>query len=251
MEEAGEWLGRTAGGCKNNATCAQNPQFLVKVKQQTEITAVLYQSLAPLTKGSLAPDQIGFYVFKTKGPHPLENWRVVVRSQALAPVEKKLKLEKLPPADFVAKSAFSSTREGSPLQVMSSHSRIAVAKFTLSPSSLYALVPSTFDAGRDGPFSLVLFSDAPVKISELFGTLIVLGMATEPSLRLQIDRCLPCAVSGRALPPVVRPLCTLGATIRSTSSCHLVRSAAPSLSLRCVLIRLHSENRSRRRPRFS
>lgn len=66
VEEAGEWLGRTAGGCRNNPTCAFNPQFLVKVKQQTEITAVLYQG-QPARSTQPAPDQVGFYVFKTKG----------------------------------------------------------------------------------------------------------------------------------------------------------------------------------------
>jgi hypothetical protein len=65
VEEAGEWMGRTAGGCRNNASCASNPQFLVKVKQQTDITAVLYQGQQ--LKGSHTPDQIGFYVFKAKG----------------------------------------------------------------------------------------------------------------------------------------------------------------------------------------
>lgn len=54
----GEWAGKGAGGCKNNATCVNNPQYLMNLSERTTVHILLVQE----KKTSF--DHIGFYILK-------------------------------------------------------------------------------------------------------------------------------------------------------------------------------------------
>jgi len=128
VDAEGEWHEKSAGGCRNYATCKNNPQFLIKAKKPTEVNVILSQ----IPKSDI--DVIGFYLFKTTDPTH--------------------KLMKLEAAEVIAKSEFESSRE-------------AMASFKLDGSSLHCIVPCTFDPGHFNHFSLTILSDVPVKLVEL------------------------------------------------------------------------------------
>lgn len=127
-EFEGEWNGRSAGGCRNHATCALNPQYLIKSAEKTVVTLILSQN------DSEDFDTIGFYVVKTKDP--------------------KRRLTKFPAPDILAKTEFSSHKE-------------AASVFTLPEGGTFVLVPCTFEPGREANFKLSLLSQKPVRVSEL------------------------------------------------------------------------------------
>ncbi len=55
----GDWSGKSAGGCKNHATCPNNPQFLLQVTSPTNTHLLLTQT------ERTDFDHIGFYIAKT------------------------------------------------------------------------------------------------------------------------------------------------------------------------------------------
>ncbi|KAL6076589.1 Constitutive triple response 4 [Balamuthia mandrillaris] len=124
----GEWAGKSAGGCKNNPTCPNNPQYLLQVTEPTVAHMLLVQN------DKTEFDHIGFYVAKTGSP--------------------TVKLVKISTSDILGKAEFASCRE-------------AYWKCSLTPDKFYVIVPCTFDPGYESKFRLTVLSDNAVKIKKL------------------------------------------------------------------------------------
>jgi len=62
------WKGNTAGGCVNNPTFLNNPQFLLELEKPGSVIANLRQELGPKDK----PESIGIYVFTNTTPTRVE-----------------------------------------------------------------------------------------------------------------------------------------------------------------------------------
>ena len=58
----GEWTKKTAGGCRNNPTCVDNPQYLLTVTKDVNLHALLVVHMPPQSD---CP-HIGCYVIKTR-----------------------------------------------------------------------------------------------------------------------------------------------------------------------------------------
>jgi len=59
----GVWSGATAGGCRNNRTWINNPQFSAYLSEESTLVVILSQA------GS--ENSMGFYILKTKGTETL------------------------------------------------------------------------------------------------------------------------------------------------------------------------------------
>eukprot|EP01088_Endostelium_zonatum_P006348 TRINITY_DN18468_c0_g1_i1.p1 TRINITY_DN18468_c0_g1~~TRINITY_DN18468_c0_g1_i1.p1 ORF type:complete len:1043 (-),score=184.05 TRINITY_DN18468_c0_g1_i1:31-3159(-) len=125
----GEWAGKMAGGCKNNPSCSNNPQYLLQILEKpTNIHVLLIQEEKPDF------DHIGFYIQKTSS--------------------STLKLAKISSSDLVGKADFATGKE-------------AYWNGTLDQDSMYVIVPCTFDPGWEAKFKLTILTDHPVKIKKL------------------------------------------------------------------------------------
>jgi len=125
----GEWVGKLAGGCKNNPGCSNNPQYLLQILgQPTSIHVLLIQ------EDKTDFDHIGFYIQKT--------------------TSSTLKLAKISSSDLVGKADFATGKE-------------AYWNGVLDQDSMYVIVPCTFDPGWEAKFKLTILTDHAVKIKKL------------------------------------------------------------------------------------
>lgn len=124
----GDWNGKSAGGCKNHATCPNNPQFLLQVTSPTNTHLLLTQT------ERTDFDHIGFYIAKTSSA--------------------SVKMPKISTSDIIAKSEFASTRE-------------AHWNGVLKPDSMFVVIPCTFDPNWESKFSLTILTDQAIKIKKL------------------------------------------------------------------------------------
>jgi len=124
----GAWKEKSAGGCKNNVTCSNNPQYLLQLSTATNVHLLLVQS------SEAEFDHIGFYVCTT--------------------LSSSSKLVKISSVDIVGKSEFASSRE-------------AYWSSDLKASSMYVIIPCTFDPGWESKFRLTVLTDHPIKIKKL------------------------------------------------------------------------------------
>jgi len=120
LEMKGEWKGITAGGCLNQSTWRNNPQFQLK----TDKKADMWISLSVPNKDN-KEISIGFYVVKA----PIDGSRTV-------DMEAK---------DVLKKGAFRKSQE-------------VIVPFDAEPG-VYNIIASTFNAGQESPFTLTVYSD--------------------------------------------------------------------------------------------
>ena len=147
LKMRGEWKGESAGGCMNNRkTWPNNPHFKMTVDTTTNLFVMLMQQDARMGHGenwNAYPNTIGFVVYKSEtGP------------------KKRLRKK-----DLVATSgAFQANRE-------------TTCKLTLAAGLTYYIVPSTFQAGAEGEFFVLVVSDVGVNLEG--GTLVKEASANE------------------------------------------------------------------------
>lgn len=125
-EWKGEWKGGSAGGCKNHKTFKENPQFTFRLdgENESQATGVVFQ-----TEQGEDFSKLGFYVFKTE------------RDQIVKVVKE---------ADMVTKAVFDDDEEVS-------HE----FETALQPGS-YSFIPTTFEPGKESPFTVYLFTSEPI-----------------------------------------------------------------------------------------
>jgi len=124
----GEWKGKSAGGCRNHATCINNPQFLIRTRKATTATILLSQ----MAKDQF--DAIGFYILKAKSTSH--------------------KASKLRPESLISKSDFGRGHE-------------ACYTVKLEAKSKYAILPCTFEPGNESKFSVTVFTESDVRLKPL------------------------------------------------------------------------------------
>lgn len=122
----GSWDISTAGGCKNHKTFKNNPQFLVKVEEETPISATVCHNEENF-------DSIAFYVYKS---------------------ESGAKLEKFLPKDQITKSPFVDEEEES------------TSFIDTLPSGTYSFIPCTFSPEKEGSFKIQFYSKKPLTFIE-------------------------------------------------------------------------------------
>eukprot|EP01102_Stenamoeba_stenopodia_P021684 TRINITY_DN8814_c0_g1_i3.p1 TRINITY_DN8814_c0_g1~~TRINITY_DN8814_c0_g1_i3.p1 ORF type:complete len:994 (+),score=230.58 TRINITY_DN8814_c0_g1_i3:54-3035(+) len=160
-----EWKGKTAGGCKNNASWVHNPQFLLKVNRPCNVLLIL-------TQHTDKPASHGFYVFNSSGSpngnifYPDET-KVVTKSIFIDDEEvwKELDLygcRKAETPDMI--------EEDSSKGAVSIPGNKTTRSLTVHESSSgqpfeirsYTIVPSTFDAKIERHFTITVFYDGSI-----------------------------------------------------------------------------------------
>jgi len=132
----GEWKGKSAGGCVNFPTWRNGPQFQLTPKFITNVHVLLELHVDP--QEQIHYPHIGFYVVKSTDP----NFKRVL----------------LNPKDIVTECKFANKLSIS-------------AKATLNPEEgPYVIIPSTFDPGVEGKFSVVV-SGKGINLSTLSDTM--------------------------------------------------------------------------------
>lgn len=131
VTQKGEWKDKSAGGCPKFPSFLNNPQFVLKADEPTHAVILLSQ-----TEKTSDFDSINFYIFETKSV--------------------KGKLTAVTPKDVIAKGEFAKISE-------------AAIEFDLQPKKIYALIPCTFNPGKECAFELTVFSDKDIKLHELKG----------------------------------------------------------------------------------
>jgi hypothetical protein len=153
----GKWTKGTAGGCPEDSTFGNNPQFQLKILKPCDLQIVLTQ---PSSKSMKI---IGFYIFKT----------------ALGKVSSVGDCEVLAVGEFVdieeGRSFLLSCDSSLPHPSMIlSHSyahsithshtltHITVsARFRVAEMGMYTVVPCTLNSGEEGDFELTVFASLP------------------------------------------------------------------------------------------
>ncbi|KAL6074619.1 hypothetical protein QOT17_004017 [Balamuthia mandrillaris] len=124
----GQWTEETAGGCKNNLTFVNNPQFLLSLEKKTDVNVTLLQS----EKDDF--DSLGLYIIQCEDR-----------------VTKKL--VNVTNESVVSKSRFASHEE--------------VDMRLILPAGHYVVVPCTFDPNYLAKFTIKILSDNPIQLNEL------------------------------------------------------------------------------------
>ncbi|KAL6071682.1 calpain 7 [Balamuthia mandrillaris] len=119
----GEWKGSTAGGCRNHATCSNNPQYLLTANSARKIVILLSQD-------KLNSQSIGFYVCKRNDEKG--------KTKRLAKVLKKHVIAKAYP--------FRNDRE-------------VDCSFECQQDTPYYIIPCTFEPGCERSFELTAYFD--------------------------------------------------------------------------------------------
>eukprot|EP00020_Sapocribrum_chincoteaguense_P008065 CAMPEP_0170756206 /NCGR_PEP_ID=MMETSP0437-20130122/13908_1 /TAXON_ID=0 /ORGANISM="Sexangularia sp." /LENGTH=864 /DNA_ID=CAMNT_0011095387 /DNA_START=69 /DNA_END=2663 /DNA_ORIENTATION=+ len=119
--QRGLWTGERRGGCSNNATWPENPQFLLSLPAGGPVDLVLAQEVGD---GATAQG-MGFMVFDS------------AKGLVLPPLAES----KLVAFDYVTHTV------------------------TLSPGQQVTVVPTLFEAGKEGAFALYAYASTPVTLT--------------------------------------------------------------------------------------
>lgn len=120
----GEWEGRSAGGCKNNKSFKYNPQYLIRVEEETPVSITVSHEEDDF-------DSVGLYVYKA---------------------ENGKKLEKFLPKDLVEKAQFVDDEDESTAHIAS-----------LEPG-VYSVIPCTFSPEKEGKFKVLFYSKKKISL---------------------------------------------------------------------------------------
>lgn len=152
----GAWKGKKAGGCSNNATWKNNPQYAIaaKTKKTTKIFIELCQQDS--LYNDKKPDTIGFVVIKVdNATKPLQQ----ITSQPVfnRPFKTHRECNEILFTKFFF---FLSTKyfsffgeDGTELEIL--------------PGCSYVVVPSTFEPGIEESFTLTIYGEDPISVNEL------------------------------------------------------------------------------------
>jgi hypothetical protein len=130
----GQWSGRSAGGCSNNSTWKDNPQFGLTVHESANICVSLTQQDVRMLNNSRDEYHVGFGVYKS--------------------TDNSKKKTHASSAEQICKS-------GSFLQ-----KREVLCEWNFGPGQ-YVIVPSTFEAGQSCKFTIVVYSSKQATLHEI------------------------------------------------------------------------------------